>query len=60
MYICQQVHVLINNVIMKGRGNRPDEALATLRFKKVLNSTNYNWTDNTKLPQVFQLFYNNK
>ena len=26
-------------VIEKGRGNRPDEALATLIFKKVLRST---------------------
>ncbi|GAB1308002.1 hypothetical protein KH5_06850 [Urechidicola sp. KH5] len=38
--LCTQVQLFIENVIKKGRGNRPDEALATLYLlKKVLNST---------------------
>lgn len=30
VFICSKVHKYIINVIKKGRGNRPDEALATL------------------------------
>jgi len=30
LYICIQVQILIDNVIKKGRGIRPIEALATL------------------------------
>ena len=39
-FICSQVHKQFEIVIKKGRGIRPDEALATLYFiKKVLRST---------------------
>jgi len=45
----------MNYVILKGRGNRPVEALATLfnkkvKFdkKKVLRSTNHCWIDNPR------------
>ena len=41
-YFCSLVHKRINNVIKKGRGNRPVEALATLYLvKKVLRSTQF-------------------
>jgi hypothetical protein len=39
-YLCSQSSKLTEIVIKKGGGNRPVEALATLRLtKKVLNST---------------------
>ena len=59
--LCSQVHKQIEIVIKKGRGIRPDEALATLYFiKKVLHSTTIKlWADNQRNLPKYTFLSNN-